>query len=512
MKRHFKAFGIKLWIYFILFAAVILLALWLLQTVFLQNFYDSMAVRNVKSAAAEICAACDSDNFETVLDNAAGRNSFLIFLTDKQGNILYATDEHSKVYRKDEQTDGKADDLTNGQTDIGNQNRPRDRGVSGGELGWQLGARRNLSLPQGYDIFLKKLSESENGTVGYRLEDSASYVYGMTFPDQKGDQVLYISMQLGAVGSTVRILRTQLIWVTAASLLLASLAAFFIARRFARPVSLLSEQARSMAAGGTEVYFEKGFCSELDGLAETLSQTADELARTEQFRREFLANISHDLRTPLTMIRGYAEMVRDISWEDEKERETDLNVIIREADRLTGLVNDILEYTALQAGAEKTMEEIVDISDSAGKVIRQFEPLCLHNGYEIRLQAEPGLMVKGNDAQLSRVLYNLIDNAVSHAGGDKRVQIIIWRKENTVRVEIRDFGKGIPSEDLPYIWERYFTLKQRKRNEKGSGLGLAISREILQAHGAEFGVESEEGKGSMFWFELPGEIIVYSQE
>ena len=107
-----------------------------------------------------------------------------------------------------------------------------------------------------------------------------------------------------------------------------------------------------MAGGDFKRGFEKGFCSELDELSDTLDQTAFDLAQAENFRQELLANVSHDLRTPLTMIKGYAEMVRDISWEDEEKREADLAIIIREVDRLTGLVNEILEYSALQAGEQ----------------------------------------------------------------------------------------------------------------------------------------------------------------
>jgi len=202
-------------------------------------------------------------------------------------------------------------------------------------------------------------------------------------------KILYVSTTLEAVGATIGILRTQLIWITIAAILLAFGIAFLISRRFTKPVAALDRQARKMAESGKLDGIEKGFCSELDGLADTLYQTAVALNKAEQSRREFLANISHDLRTPLTMIRGYAEIIRDISWEDEAQRENDLAIIIRETNRLTELVNDILEPTALQSQTHTAQYEAVDLSAIARDAIRQFAPLCEQKRmyYQIKLRA-----------------------------------------------------------------------------------------------------------------------------
>ncbi|MGN1004517.1 MAG: ATP-binding protein [Oscillospiraceae bacterium] len=449
-----------------------------------------MAIQNVQKAARQIAERQNEAGLTAFLDELAYENSFLIFLTDRQGNILYSTDEHNGVY-------GRSDDQRDAGSEQANPYRSPD-----GTLGWQVGLSHHVELPQDYDSFLQKLAQSSDGTVGYRLENSPAYIYGQLLTTAGGDVVLYISTALEAVGATVSLLRLQLVWITAASLLLALVIAFWIARRFSAPVASLSDQAKRMAEGDFQGGFEKGFCAELDGLADTLDQTAAELARSENFHREFLANVSHDLRTPLTMIRGYAEMVRDISWEDPEQRETDLSVIIRESDRLTGLVNDILEYTALQENRQTMELETIDLSAQAREVIAQFAPLCRKDGYSIEEQIEPGLLVYGIGPQLARVLYNLIDNAVSHAGENQKVRVTLARIGEAVRTEVRDWGDGIPQEELPYVWERYFTARQRRRNQKGSGLGLAISKEILLAHHARFGVESARGEGSNFWFEL----------
>lgn len=496
MKFDLKSFGMKLWLYFILFAAIIFGALWLLQTVFLQNFYNGMVIQNIEKVAAQIADQRASPDLDSIIDNLTYNNSLLIFLTDWQGNVLYTSDEHSYIYQK------------NRNWHISNSVKDNPYRNTDELLNWQIGAFRNL--PQDYDTFLQILSESDAGHVGYQLENGAAYVYGMVFQKSGattnllGDEetVLYISTPLDAVNATVGILRVQLVWVTIASFIVGFVIAFFISRRFAQPVSAISTQAKRMADGNFEGIFEKGFCSELDELSDTLGQTAIDLARAENFRREFLANVSHDLRTPLTMIKGYAEILRDISWEDEEKREADLEIVIREADRLTELVNEILEYSALRS--EKQISEFtdVDLSSTAQYVVGQFRPLCERNGYYIETLIEPSELVCGNKEQLARVLYNLIDNAIRHTGDSKKIQIVLKNFTTAVRIEVRDYGNGVSQDELPHIWDRYFASKQRRHDGNGSGLGLAIAKEILLAHKARFGVESENGQGSIFWFEL----------
>lgn len=494
MKFDTKSLGVKLWAYFALFAAAIFAVLWLCQTVFLQTFYDRMVIRNIQAAAEQIAAQRSRADFGDWLDNLAYENSLLIFLTDVQGNVLYSTDEHSRTYRGE----AAAEDAR------GNPYHPSDKILS-----WQIGAGRHLSLPPDFSTFMERLNSSGNGTVGYRLTDGSTYIYGTRLGAASGERILYISAALEAVGATVSILRTQLVWITGAALLFAFWIAFLISQRFARPVAALDRQARKMAEGGGIDGVERGFCSELDGLADTLYQTAAALNKAEQSRKEFLANISHDLRTPLTMIRGYAEMVRDISWDDETQRENDLAIIIRETNRLTELVNDILELTALQSRTQAAQYGEVDLSAVAQDVILQFTPLCEQSGCLIKSELEPGQFVRGEPVQLSRVLYNLIDNAISHAGEPQIVHVSLKRVGQTARVEVRDHGEGIPPEEIPYVWERYFTSKQRKSKREHSGLGLAISKEILLAHGAKFGVDSVIGRGSCFWFEMTAAAAVH---
>ncbi|MBQ9009856.1 MAG: HAMP domain-containing histidine kinase [Clostridia bacterium] len=466
-------------------AVLILGLLWLFQTILLQSSYERMVKRNVQRIASSLVEHANQDDFESWLNTTAADNSLLIFVTDEQGQILYATDEHSNVYAV------QVSDTSDGNGNPYRQNQ---------EQSWQRGQAHYLSLPSGYEDFLMRLRSSADGTVAYT--SGTAFIYGFRMTVNGTEAVTYISTTLAAVGSTVKIIRIQLLWVTVISLAMAFGMAWVLARRFSAPVSRISDEARRLAEGQFDATGTKGFSTELDALSDSLTQAARDITEARKYQRDFLANISHDLRTPLTMIKGYAEMVRDISWRDEEKREKDLDVIIREVDRLTALVNDIIDYSGMESGRSEISMACFDISRMAEEVAGRFIPLCEQEGYMFNRHITPELKAIGDEAQLARVVYNLLDNAITHAGADKTVLLTVCENNNHIRVEMEDHGEGIPEDVLPYVWDRYFKTAQSRRNKKGSGLGLAISREIVQRHQGTYGVNSS-GNGSVFWFEIP---------
>jgi signal transduction histidine kinase len=350
--------------------------------------------------------------------------------------------------------------------------------------------------------FIERLFQSEDGRVSYTESSNRfqgkSLVYGVSLPNM----ILYISTPLDPVNATTDILRTQLVYVTAASLFFSLIIAFFIARKFSRPVSAISRQASKLAQGDFNISFDKGFCSELNELSSTLDHTAVELSKVEKLRRDLLANISHDLRTPLTMIKAYTEMIRDISGGNKEKREAHLTVITREADRLTGLVNDILDISLLQSGNETAQFINLNVSKLVKTVLAQFQPVCAHEDYTMQTFVEPDQYIMGDEKKLTQVLYNLIGNAINYIGDDKTIVIRLSDLGGHIRFEVADHGDGISEEELPLIWDRYYKSKEHKRTKVGTGLGLSIAKEILQLHHAHFGVDSGIGQGSVFWFEI----------
>jgi signal transduction histidine kinase len=356
-------------------------------------------------------------------------------------------------------------------------------------------------LPGDYAEFSERINQSADGQVRYTL-NSGSGAKTLVLGVRLDDALLYISTPLDPLGVTIEILRRQLLYVSIVALLMGLVIAFFIARRFTRPVTAITSQAGALAEGRFPESFDKGFCSELDHLSDTLTYASRELGKVEGLRRELIANVSHDLKTPLTMIKAYSELIRDISGDNKVKREAHLGVISSEVDRLEKLVSDILSLSQAQSGSMPLDMEALDIGETVARVMARFEPLFTSEGYQFHAEIEPDQTAQADARRIEQVLYNLIGNAMNYIGGDKTVYVRVKGNSDAVRVEVSDRGEGIAEEDLPRIWERYYKAKDHVRDKAGTGLGLSIVKGILETHRARFGVKSRTGEGSTFWFEL----------
>lgn len=312
------------------------------------------------------------------------------------------------------------------------------------------------------------------------------------------NRMILIESEITPVDATVETLQVQLICVTAVMIALGGLLAYFIARSISRPVAAVNEAAKELAKGNYEIRFAAGGSREVGELAQTLNYAAEELSKVEGLRRELLANVSHDLRTPLTMIRGYSEVMRDLPGENTPEN---VQIIIDETERLTNLVNDLLDLSRLESGAISLERTSFNLTESIRAILRRYDKLA---DYSFPFEAEEDVFVTADELKISQVIYNLVNNAITYAGEDKTVTLCQVVESGKVRISVTDTGEGIPQDKLKDIWERYYKLdKEHKRAQVGTGLGLSIVKNILELHGGAYGVESEEGKGSTFWFELP---------
>lgn len=285
-------------------------------------------------------------------------------------------------------------------------------------------------------------------------------------------------------------------------MVLAVLTSWLLSRWLARPLSQLSAAAKKMADGDYSVRVDVPQSDEIGRLADEFNHMADQVARSAQLQRELLANVSHDLRTPLTLIKGYAETVRDLTGEDAVKRTDQLNVIVDETDRLSGLVNSVMELSKVSSGTEQPRRVRFDLSQLCEEVAQRYEAVCAQNGCRLELQADTPCTVNADPAMMERVLHNLLGNAMHHVGQDGLFFLRVIPKAGCARVEVEDHGAGIAPEDLPYIFDRYYRSRS-DAGKVGTGLGLSITKAILRGHGFRFGVNSTLGKGTIFWFEAP---------
>ena len=285
--------------------------------------------------------------------------------------------------------------------------------------------------------------------------------------------------------------------------MLALALALYLANRISRPIKDITHSAAEMGKGHYGVKFQGGHYSEIIDLADTLTAASRELEKTDMYQKDLIANVSHDLRTPLTMIKSYAEMIRDLSGNNPEKREAHLSVIIDEADRLNVLVSDMLNMSRMQNRSITIERANFDIKATAESLLASYEILQEQEGYKIKFNCSGPIIVNGDEAKIKQVLSNLITNAIKYCGEDKVIIINLKKTGKKMRCEIIDHGAGIAPDEINHVWERYYkSSTHHVRPTEGSGLGLSIVKEILILHKANYGVHSKVGKGSTFWFEL----------
>lgn len=357
---------------------------------------------------------------------------------------------------------------------------------------------------------LKRRLQKESATVGDAIlyTYGNDYVYGAMLPsfDGVGDaDYLYVfsSVELSKAAVSDIVARTVLIGVFV--LVLSFAVSGFISGALVKPLTELTDKAWALARGDFTVDFRgEAYGLEMAALADTLNHARDEISKTDRMQKELIANVSHDFKTPLTMIKAYSSMIREISGENPEKRNKHAQVIEAEADRLTSLVNDLLDLSKMRAGLENLKTERFNLSEYLLDVLEKFSYLTDSQGYVFEAEIEEGAFTLADRSKIGQVLYNLIGNAVNYTGEDKKVKILLKREQSGIRFAVTDSGNGIPPEELPTIWERYYrSSEMHKRPVKGTGLGLSIVKTVLERHDFPFGVDSTVGVGSTFYVLFP---------
>ncbi len=474
-RRRLRSINFILWIAFLAFAAFVLLLTWVFQTTLLRRFFTEEVKTDLESIGSEVYRNIallqrlpSEDGIDAYIALTQYENPAVnIYVLDEQGEQLYP---------------------------------------SGADAVEDYGAEIDGQVVSAVMATLRKAGTGQGVMV--RIDDG-NYVYAARFARADGqaeDTYLYINYSTELSESAFSMMQQELIMIAVIVVFVALIISALLSMELTRPIARFTRAARQMAKGDFSVDFKGEYTyAEMDDLAETLDYAKEEIGKSDTLQKEVLANVTHDLKTPLTMIKAYASMIREISGDDPEKRAKHTQVILDESDRLTALVNDILHLSKIRSGMDTLKLQVFDLSEFIYTVLERFSYLSESMGYTVVRDIEDELYTEADMEKIEQVVYNLVGNAVNYTGEDKKIVVSLKRADGgKIRFSVTDTGKGIPPEEIDTIWDRYYrSAETHKRPIKGTGLGLSIVKTILLKHGFDFGVESEVGKGSTFYVLFP---------
>ena len=444
-----------------MFVLVMLLLLWVLEIFLLDTIYKRTKTDAILNMGEYISSKINHPDVEDYINQLAVSNDVCVIITNENGAIVHRSDSSRQCSK----------DITNTQRFL----------------------ERITNAYQNNNTYIEEVKSTEIIDIGISIPLRTYHEIQYThIIDQTHPYYLFMNSTITPINATVDTLKTILAIVTLGMSVVAIVLGIFISRKIIRPIHELNQSAKKLGQGDVE-FNGKGYL-EIEELSETLNKANQDLHQVETLRNELISNISHDLRTPLTMISGYAEMMRDLPDENNEEN---LNIIINETKHLTRLVNDVLDLSKLQAGAQKLTPTRFDVTQMILDTIERISSL---SNIQISFEYDKHEMITADEMKISQVFYNILNNAIHYTKDQVIVRQITDQKN--IRIEIQDNGEGINEDEIDDIWKCYYRSKNHKRQVSGSGLGLYIVKQILDLHHAQYGVTSKLHEGSTFYFVL----------
>lgn len=437
---------------------VIILLLWVCQIKILDIYYEKEQVDNMNNIVKSLNST-DSSNLTSTLQDIAYENDVCIVLSDDISVV------------------GAYNINMNGCILKNNNSKVRE--------------------------LMYNFVNSDETFKSYKFINEDKHISALLYGIKLDNKTAFIYSNLEDISDFTILIKQQLMYVCIIGIFIAIIISIFLSNKITEPITKITKKAKKLGSGDTEVTFEESGIKEIDELSEALTQAQMEMVKTDELRRDLMANVSHDLKTPLTMIKAYAEMIRDISYKDHDKMNEHLGIIVDEADRLTVLVNDILDLSRMQSNADTLSIETFDLADNIKTIVNRYQIIKETEKYIINVEMPESIKIKADKKKINQVIYNLINNAINYTGEDKTVTVRVTKHKKYYLVEIIDTGKGIKESEIPYIWNKYYKNdKNHQRNVVSTGLGLSIVKEILELHGYEYGVKSVLKRGSTFYFKI----------
>lgn len=437
---------------------VIILLLWVCQIKILDIYYEKEQVDNMNNIVKSLNST-DSSNLTSTLQDIAYENDVCIVLSDDISVVgVYNINMNGCILKN-------------------NNSKVRE--------------------------LMYNFVNSDETFKSYKFINEDKHISALLYGIKLDNKTAFIYSNLEDISDFSILIKQQLMYVCIIGIFIAIIISIFLSSKITEPITKITKKAKKLGSGDTEVTFEESGIKEIDELSEALTQAQMEMVKTDELRRDLMANVSHDLKTPLTMIKAYAEMIRDISYKDHDKMNEHLGIIVDETDRLTVLVNDILDLSRMQSNADTLSIETFDLADNIKTIVNRYQIIKETEKYIINVEMPESIKIKADKKKINQVIYNLINNAINYTGEDKTVTVRVTKHKKYYLVEIIDTGKGIKESEIPYIWNKYYKNdKNHQRNVVSTGLGLSIVKEILELHGYEYGVKSVLKKGSTFYFKI----------
>lgn len=469
--RRGMSMALLLWGIMMVLVLVTVAFMWVFQIYFMERNY-------IDSHITEVQERLDPVLEELSNTDLADNESMISYLSQTANGKLLIVDRTGQLITM--YTYGHPIDLASNRTDV---------------LVWE-----RIANGEDYDKIRALEPYSRETMEGSRI---VSYEYGLPayYHGEEVYVILYHSFT--ELNNVLDLNRHQLMILSVILTLVSAILAAFLARLFTRPILAIKKTVDRLAQGDLTATPKLKRKDEIGQLAGSVEELGQALQRVDALRREVIANVSHELRSPLALIGGYAEMVRDITWKDDAQRTENLDLIISESKRMSDMVSDILDYSQLQSGYLQLKREEYDLCEIVETEAHRCEQVAAENHLKLQVnRPSEEYRVNVDALKISQVIRNLLNNAINHTRDGETITVAVEETPRDYKVSVINPGEPIPEGERELIWERYQRSQHQAGRRQGTGIGLSIVKAILDAHNMTYGVDCADGL-TCFWFCYP---------
>ncbi|MCF0115803.1 MAG: HAMP domain-containing histidine kinase, partial [Erysipelotrichaceae bacterium] len=430
----------KLIVYMVAFTGLLLGFIYLFQVQLLTVFYENNKLNMTEEIADQAALAVAMGQSSDSIESLSMENEACISVISTKRSLMANSSSNSGC---------SLDKMT------------RDEYIRYYTLATKAGGTYYETISQNSYI----IEQDDSRVHFYEKEDAyKSIIYAKVVESGSEAAFVLVSTNISPINATIKTLNEQLVYIGAIFIVAAVVLSFILYHKIVKPITMVNEASKGIVEGNYQSKEGMNEYLEISELDETLKWSSEQIQKADQAKRDLIANVSHDLRTPLTMITGYGEMMLDLP--DEKNDEN-IQVIVDEAKRMTLLVNDLLDLSKMNENKIEIHKEVFDLTKLIENTILKYD-LYKDKGFVFNLNLAQHVLVEADENRIAQVIHNLINNAINYSLDKKQIDITLETINKVAIVHVKDYGMGISEDKLPYIFERYYKIdKEHKRSSAG---------------------------------------------